>query len=85
MAESSLLQLILTQTGLGGIAIFAMWLLNRTYSDALRREREYAETLRSDRAELLTVTRDLTKTMAGLENAVQTLTNELHRTSNPRN
>lgn len=85
MAESSLLQLILTQTGLGGIAIFALWLLNRTYSDALRREREYAETLRSDRAELLTVTRDLTKTMAGLENAVQTLTNELHRTSNPRN
>lgn len=85
MAESSLLQLILTQTGLGGIAIFAMWLLNRTHSDALRREREYAETLRSDRAELLTVTRDLAKTMAGLENAVQTLTNELHRTSNPRN
>lgn len=85
MADSNLFQLILTQTGLGGIAIFAMWLLNRTYGDALRREREYAETLRSDRAELLTVTRDLAKTMAGLENAVQTLTNELHRTSNPRN
>lgn len=85
MADSNLFQLILTQTGLGGIAIFAMWLLNRTYNDALRREREYAETLRSDRAELLTVTRDLAKTMAGLENAVQTLTNELHRTSNPRN
>lgn len=85
MVESNLFQLILTQTGLGGIAIFAMWLLNRTYVDALRREREYAETLRADRAELLAVSRDLTKTMAGLENAVQTLTNELHRTANPRN
>lgn len=85
MADSNLFQLILTQTGLGGIAFFAMWLLNRTHTDALRREREYAETLRSDRAELLTVTRDLVKIMAGLENAVQTLTNELHRASNPRN
>lgn len=72
--DQAFIQLILSQTGMGGIAVLALWLLNKAYTDALRREREYAETLRADRVEIVTVIRDLTKALAGLENAVESQT-----------
>lgn len=83
--EANLFQLILTQTGLGGIAIFAMWQLRTAYEDRLRREKEINETQRADRAELLAVTKELVKTLSNLENAVESLTNEFNRTTHPRN
>lgn len=69
--ESELLQLILSQTGLGGIAFLALWLVNKAWADALRRERENVEQMRADRAEYITVMRELTKALANLENAVE--------------
>lgn len=83
--ESNLFQLILTQTGLGGIAVFAMWQLRTAYEDRLRREQEINETLRADRSELIRVSNELTKTLSNLENAVETLAHEFSRISHPRN
>lgn len=77
--DTNLFQLILSQTGLGGIAAFAMWQLKAMYDDRMRREKEINETLRGDRAELLTVTRELVKTLSNLENAVEALTHEFGR------
>ena len=83
--ETNLFQLILTQTGLGGIAVFAMWQLRTAYEDRLRREKEISDALRADRSELIRVSNELTKTLSNLENAVEALTNEFSRNPHPRN
>lgn len=79
--DQSFLQLVLSQTGLGGIAVFAMWQLKALYEDRLRREKEINETLRQDRAELIAVSKELVKTLSNLENAVEGLTNEFGRSA----
>ena len=46
--DASFIQLILSQTGMGGIAALAMWLMNKSHQDALRREIANNELMRAE-------------------------------------
>lgn len=79
MAEEGLFQLILSQTGTGGIAVLALWLLNKAYADALRREREYAENLRSVYNAQTQSTKELTQALTELRHAIEDTVRGSHR------
>jgi len=68
--------MILSQTGMGGIAALAMWLMNKSHQDALRREIANNELMRAERAELIRVMNDTTKALTALESAIYTLTHD---------
>lgn len=74
--DASFIQLILSQTGMGGIATLAMWLMNKSHQDALRREIANNDLMRAERAELIRVMNDTTKALTALESAIYTLTHE---------
>lgn len=69
--ESQFVQLVLSQTGMGGIALISLWLLNKAYADALRREREYAESIRALYADQNTTTKELIRTLTELRGAIE--------------
>lgn len=74
--DQSFVQLILGQTGMGGIAALALWLMNKSHTDALRREIANSELLRTERAELIRVMNDTTKALTALESAISALTHD---------
>ena len=74
--DASFIQLILSQTGMGGIAALAMWLMNTSHQDALRREIASNDLMRAERAELIRAMNDTTKALTALESAIYTLTHE---------
>lgn len=74
--DTALVQLILSQSGMGGIAALAMWLMNKSHQDALRREIASNELMRTERAELIRVMNDTTKALTALEGAIYSLTHE---------
>ncbi len=74
--DTAFVQLILGQSGMGGIAALAMWLMNKSHQDALRREIANNELMRAERAELIRVMNDTTKALTALEGAISTLTHE---------
>lgn len=78
--DATFIQMILSQTGMGGIAALAMWLMNKSYQDALRREIANNELMRAERAELIRVMNDTTKALTALEDAIYTLTHERDNT-----
>lgn len=74
--DATFIQMILSQSGMGGIAALAMWLMNKSHQDALRREIANNELMRAERAELIRVMNDTTKALTALESAIYTLTHE---------
>lgn len=50
--ETTLFQSIVTQGGVAGVAMLALWMLNRVWGDALSREASNADRLRQDRDRL---------------------------------
>lgn len=74
--DSTLMQFVITQVGLGGVAALAMWFNDRQAKDALRREKENFESLRTVNAELLKALNDNTRAMTGLEAAIEALTHD---------
>lgn len=73
MVDTAFWQWILGQTGIGGIAALALWLMNKAHQDALRREVASSELLRTERAELIRVMNDTTKALTALEAAISEL------------
>lgn len=71
--EASFAQWVVGQGGIAGIACLALWLLNRTYQDALRRERENAETHRQDKERMIQALEKNAEVMARLDNAMSEL------------
>ena len=78
--DAAFVNMILSQTGMGGIAALAMWLMNKSHQDALRREIASNELMRAERAELIRVMNDTTKALTALEDAIYTLTHERDNT-----
>lgn len=74
--DTAFIQMILGQSGMGGIAALAMWLMNKSHQDALRREIANNELMRAERAELIRVMNDTTKALTALEGAISTLTHD---------
>lgn len=74
--DTAFVQLILSQSGMGGIAALAMWLMNKSHQDALRREIANNELMRQERSELIRVMNDTTKALTALEAAIYTLTHD---------
>lgn len=83
--DSTLMQFVITQVGLGGVAALAMWFDDRQAKDALRREKENFESLRTVNAELLKALNDNTRAMTGLEAAIEALTHERQQRSSRAN
>lgn len=77
--DSSFVQWLTTQVGTAGLAGLALYLLDRSYRDSLRREKETAEQGREDRRQLITVLGDNAKMCASLQSAVEALTREFGR------
>ncbi len=68
--EPTFIEWIVGQAGIGGLAALALFLLNREYQDAMRRERENAEIHRADKIKLMDSLADIAGRLARLENAV---------------
>lgn len=79
--DSTFLQWLVGQVGVGGLAGLALYLLDRSYRDALRREKETVEQGREDRRQLIVVLGDNAKMCASLQAAVEALTREFGRSS----
>jgi hypothetical protein len=71
--DSAFIQMILGQSGMGGIAALAMWLMNKAHQDALRREVTNSELMRTERAELIRVMNETTRAITALESAIDAL------------
>lgn len=69
--EQPLLEWIVGQAGLAGLAAFAIFIVRQTYADALRREQEHSQANREDKAQVITVIRENAKAMTALEAAIQ--------------
>lgn len=79
--DSTFLQWLVGQVGVGGLAGLALFLLDRSYRDALRREKETIEQVREDRRQLIGILSDNAKMCASLQAAVEALTREFGRSS----
>lgn len=79
--DSTFLQWLVGQVGVGGLAGLALYLLDRSYRDALRREKETVEQGREDRRQLIVVLGDNAKMCASLQGAVEALTREFGRSA----
>lgn len=80
--EPTFIQWLVSQTGLAGIAALALWLNNRQAQDAIRRERENADSIRTVNGELLRTLQDNTKALAALEAAIERVTDDRPRGAN---
>lgn len=77
--ENTFFQWVMTQVGLAGVASLALYFNNKQSTDASRRERENADTLRTANAELLKALNENTRAMTGLQSAIEALTYERAR------
>jgi len=77
--ENALAQWIMTQVGLAGVAGLALWFSNKQAADALRRERDNADALKTVNAELIRALGENTRAMSGLQSAIEALTYERSR------
>ena len=77
--DATFVQWLVGQTGTAALAGLALYLLDRSYRDSLRREKETAEQGREDRRQLIAVLGENAKLCASLQSAVEALTREFGR------
>ena len=78
--DSTFLQWLVGQAGVGGLAALALFLLDRSYRDSLRRERETIEQQRGDRQSLIQVVAENAKMCSSLQATIENMTREWSRT-----
>lgn len=71
--SNEMLQWLVGQAGIAGLAAFALYTLNVNYQRALVREREYADANREDKLKLLTVLSENTAALTRLTTVVENL------------
>jgi hypothetical protein len=71
--ESAFIEWLVGQVGVAGIAGLSLYLLNRTYQDALRRELDHAATARDDKLKMISVLEENARAMTGLQRAIDSL------------
>lgn len=79
--DGTFVQWLVQQTGAVAIAGLALWLLDRSYRDALRREKETIEQGREDRRQLITVIAENAKSHTSLQATIENMTREWSRNS----
>lgn len=79
--DSTFIQWLTSQVGTAGLAGLALYLLDRSYRDSLRREKESAEQGREDRRLLIVALGENAKMCTSLQAAVEALTREFGRSS----
>lgn len=77
--DSTFVQWLIGQVGTAGLAGLALYLLDRSYRDSLRREKESAEQGREDRRQLIAALGENAKMCASLQSSVEALTREVGR------
>lgn len=73
MDDPNLIQWLVGQAGIGGLAAFALYTLNTNHQASLRREREYAEQNREDKLRLMDVVGANAQAMAELRTTMQVI------------
>jgi hypothetical protein len=79
--DSAFISWLIGQSGIGAIAALALFLLDRSYRDSLRREKETIEQSREDRRLLLSVLAENAKTNASLQATVENMTRSFSRSA----
>jgi len=72
--DAGFVQWALGQTGIGAVAALALWLLDRSYRDSLRREKDTVEQGREDRRLLISILAENTKSNAALQLTIENMT-----------
>ena len=67
------MQFIVQQVGVAGVAFLALYLLNKAHLDARQREREMGDSKQTDKVELVRVTSDAVRALAGVDGRVYAL------------
>lgn len=80
--DPNLVQWIIGQVGIGGLATFMLITLNANYKTALQREKEYAEANREDKRLLLDTLRENTAALSKLTAVIDALAGSYERTHN---
>jgi hypothetical protein len=76
--DVTFIQWLIGQSGIGAVAGLAIYMLSKTYADALRREREYAEANREDKKAMMTLFAENARVLSALQNAIEGLRNVTH-------
>ena len=82
--EDTMLQWIVGQAGIAGLAMFTMVVLRAIFQNALQREREYAEMNREDKRRMLEVLSENTAALTKLTDTIESMTHGYDRANNPR-
>jgi hypothetical protein len=77
--EPGFLEWAVGQSGIAGLAIMALYTLNVNYQTALRREREYAESNRDDKKQLLEVLSQNTVALTRLASMIESMSHGYER------
>lgn len=80
--DQAMIQWLVGQAGISGLAAFALYTLNVNHQTALKREREYAESNREDKQTMFRVMSENTTAVTQLVAAIQELTREYRTTGN---
>lgn len=71
--DTTFIQWLIGQSGIGAVAALAIYLLNKAFTDALRREREYAESNRDDKKAMIELFAENARVLSALQNAIEGL------------
>lgn len=81
--DANMIQWLVGQAGIGGLAAFALYTLNANHQTALRREREYADANREDKTLLMKSLNENTAALSRLTLLIESLSYG-HKPDNPR-
>jgi TolA-binding protein len=71
--DAPFIEWLIGQAGIGGLAAMSIYLLNRSYQDNLRREKENADTQRADKLEVMRLMTEITRAISRLEGSIDGL------------
>lgn len=77
--EQQFLEWLIGQGGIAVVAGLSLFLLNRTYQDALRRELDHAAAVRDDKLKMIAVLEENARAMTGLQRAIDSLCDDRKR------
>lgn len=69
--DAGFIEWIIGQSGTAAVAALSLWMLNRSYQDSLRRERENSESHREDKRQLIEALQSNAKALTALEAACE--------------
>lgn len=71
--DTPFIEWLIGQAGIGGLAAMSLYLLNRSHQDSVRREKEYADTNRADKIEMMRIVGEMAKAITNLEKSLDSI------------